>query len=173
MRLLLHGWVAFSRRAGWVHPASLRWVGPLPDRFFVMPRQQSMLAVEVDLLEFLSAHFLHMPASFAAVFRVWSDLHPHQRELLLGLQGPWSATTHSDWRTLGLPGGWLSCCPRAMTRTSLGTFPPLRPLTAHCALTPPSYLAGRRQTDVRAVISSEGDLLHAFNDLLVRNGHGC
>ena len=34
-------------------------------------------------------------------------------------------------------------------------------------------LAGRRQTDVRAVISSEGDLLHAFNDLLVRNGHGC
>lgn len=48
-----------------------------------------MLAVEVDLLEFLSAHFLHMPASFAAVFRVWSDLHPepHQRELLLGLQG--------------------------------------------------------------------------------------
>ena len=85
-RVYLGGW-CFKRSHS--HAVGCRWVGPCPQQYFVIPRIHSCLGASVDLLGFVSSKLLHLPATFASIFRVWQSIHREQRqqELLTGVTG--------------------------------------------------------------------------------------
>lgn len=77
---------------GWAYRASrnciteCRWVGPHPDRYFVIPKMRSWLAVDTGLLQMIDSQVLLQKASFQSAFRVWTRMHREefQQELLHG-----------------------------------------------------------------------------------------
>lgn len=79
----LGGWTFIVRRGGF---GKCMWMGPMPEDFFVMPRQQSWMGVDTALLGFVSAQLLHAGGGFSTVLRVWADLHRDdaQPRLILG-----------------------------------------------------------------------------------------
>ena len=85
-RSFLRGWSWKSLRGANV---DCRWVGPMPQSCFILPKQRSWVGIDGPMLAFIAAELLHNPSSFASILRVWSDMHPenHQQHLILGEHG--------------------------------------------------------------------------------------
>ena len=85
-RSFLKGWSWKSLRGANV---DCRWVGPMPESCFILPKQRSWIGIDGAMLAFITAELLHNPSSFASILRVWSDMHPehHQQHLILGEHG--------------------------------------------------------------------------------------
>ena len=65
----------------------VQWIGAANDeQFFVVPRQQSLLAVDYQLLSFLSDDLNFSGTTFSAAAKVWARRHceVHQRHLTMG-----------------------------------------------------------------------------------------
>ena len=105
--------------AGWMYKVErnsirqCKWIGPCPAKYFVVPKQKSWLAVDIELLSASNSQILHQVASFESIFRVWAAMHPEpwQQSLLKGDMGTletnntqrledawmaWSAITWAD-----------------------------------------------------------------------------
>lgn len=86
-KFFLGGWM-FDKPVGKFGKASnIEWVGSVPEEpYFVVPRQQSLYAVDFRLLRFLTDDLNYAGSTFTAATKVWARQHAEcgQRKLILG-----------------------------------------------------------------------------------------